>query len=200
MAKTGKKKTGKKKTTKKNTETEIKPLKGKQLLFAENYLKRPENQTQAYIDAGYKATGDSAKVSASQLLKNPNVAAHIERRRAELQEKADVELIDLIREVGRLALSDIRQLYDEKGDFLPIHELPDDIAAAVAGIEMGVEFDADKNPCYYIKKIRIWDKNPAQERLCKILGAFEKDNKQKTDPLTALMDAIDGKSTNIPGD
>ena len=60
-------------------------------------LAKGKTQEQAYIDAGYSENG--ARVSASQLLTNPNVAARV----AELQERAAIrvewDIADAIREL-----------------------------------------------------------------------------------------------------
>jgi phage terminase small subunit len=60
-------------------------------------LAKGKTQEQAYIDAGYSENG--ARVSASQLLTNPNVA----KRLTELQERAAIrvewDVVDAIREL-----------------------------------------------------------------------------------------------------
>jgi hypothetical protein len=39
-------------------------------------------------------------------------------------------------------------------------------------------------------KFKMVDKNPAVERLMKHFGLYKRENAQKTDPITALMDEI----------
>lgn len=70
-------------------------------------LAKGKTQEQAYIDAGYSENG--ARVSASQLLTNPNVAARL----AELkQDIANVAILDVAAVVTRLVR------YADKGEQL----------------------------------------------------------------------------------
>lgn len=66
-------------------------------------LAKGKTQEQAYIDAGYSENG--ARVSASQLLTNPNVAARV----AELQERAamrvELTLADIIAEIEQARIA-----------------------------------------------------------------------------------------------
>lgn len=49
-----------------------------------------KDQTQAYIDAGFKSTGDAARANASRLIANDNVAQAVAAGREVLQIKAGV--------------------------------------------------------------------------------------------------------------
>jgi phage terminase small subunit len=64
----------------------------------------------------------------------------------------------------KIALSDIRALFDEKGKLRPIHEWSDDIAAAVAGID-----HRHRPRGGTVRKVKLWDKNAALEKLMKHL-------------------------------
>ena len=65
----------------------------------------------------------------------------------------------------------------------------------MAGIEVVEQFEgAGKDRVFvgYLKKYRIADKNSALEKLFRHHGLYERDNEQKTDPLTSLLHAIAG--------
>ena len=156
----------------------------KQQRFVEEYLV-DLNATQAYIRAGYMARGNAAEVNAARLLRNAQVTAAIAAQRAKLSEAAQVETVQVVKELARIALSDVRKVFNEDGSVMHPREFDDATAAAVASIE----FDPEGG-----FKIKLWDKNSAADKLMKHLGGYERDNKQKTDPLSELLKALPQKS------
>jgi hypothetical protein len=75
----------------------------------------------------------------------------------------------MLEEEKAIAFSDIRKLFDEHGSLIEPHQLPDDIARAVAGIEI-IDLEAGKK-----YKYKLWDKGKALDRLEKIFGMFAPD-------------------------
>jgi len=159
-----------------------KGLTDKQQRFVEEYLV-DLNATQAAIRAGYSEK--TANRMASENLSKPDIAAAITAARAKLSEAALVETAQVVKELACVALSDVRKVFKEDGSVKRPHELDDATAAAVAS----VEFDPEGG-----FKIKLWDKNSAADKLMKHLGGYERDNKQKTDPLTELLKALPQKS------
>lgn len=95
----------------------------------------------------------------------------------QVKRKALERLADLIdpdralREAARLAYSDVRQLFDAEGNLLPVHQLPDHIAAAVASIEVVKKnLAAGDGQTDQVHKIKLWDKPKNLEMLFKHLG------------------------------
>jgi phage terminase small subunit len=78
-----------------------KKLSVKQLRFVDEYMKEP-NATQAYIAAGYSENG--AGQSAYTLLRRPEVAAELDRRRAQIAKKNDLTAERIMKELGDIAL------------------------------------------------------------------------------------------------
>lgn len=76
-----------------------------------------------------------------------------------------------MRETARLAYSDVRELFTEDGKLLPIHQWPDDVARAVAGVEV-VRGNIDKGDGKFddVVKIKLWDKSKSLENLLKHHG------------------------------
>ena len=107
--------------------------------FATEYTK-DFNGTQAAIRAGYSKR--SAYSTASRLLKRAEVqellSKAVERRTAvaaKAIEVADITADRLYLEAARIAFADLRELYNEQGQLRPVREWPDDIAAAIPGVE-----------------------------------------------------------------
>lgn len=144
----------------------------KQEHFVAEYLK-DFNATQAAIRAGYSPK--TAAEQACRLLTNVNVAAAVETGRAKLTQKAGITAERVLEEIGRIAFSDVRSLYDPNGHLKPIHELDDATAATIAGIEVDVERGKTKSGeeetiVTHTHKIKRWDKNRALDTLAKHFG------------------------------
>ena len=78
-----------------------------------------------------------------------------------------------MREINRLAHSDLRKFYDEHGNLLPIHELPDDLAACIASIEVVKRnLTSGDGKQEFVYKIKLWNKVQALELLGRHQGLF----------------------------
>lgn len=169
----------------------------KKVLFVEAYLSNGGNATQAALEAGYSQGGASKQ--GYRMSKDPEIVSMLDIRRKSLLETMDRHRIEravdielnterLIREVARIAFSDARNIYHPDGKMKRLDELDDVTAAAVASYEVSPDGTI---------KYKFWDKNSAQERAAKIIGAFEKDNHQKTDPLADLLGKLSGKVLGV---
>jgi len=69
------------------------------------------------------------------LFGKPHIAARVEELTSELLKASDITAKRVMLELGRVAFSDVRKLYRPDGAMVPIHELDDDTAAAIAGLE-----------------------------------------------------------------
>lgn len=88
-----------------------------------------------------------------------------------------------LREIARLAYCDPRKFFYDNGAPKPIHELDDDSAAALAGMEVTEEYEGsgqDRVFKGFTKKYKLADKNAALEKAMKHLGQYEQDNKQRS--------------------
>lgn len=173
-----------------------KPLNDKQSRFVDEYLV-DLNATKAAIRAGY-----SQKTAYSQgfdLLKKPEIAAEIEKRRQLQAEKAGLTVERVLQEAMRLAFFDIRKLVGKDGHPLPLSDLDDDTAAAIQGLDVATIGNADVG-IGQVLKYKIADKNSAIERLFKHLGLFERDNKQNNpgDAMSAFLAELSARGSRLP--
>lgn len=187
---------------KKKAKRESKKTQAHDAAFVELYLATmPRNGKRAYMALHPDVKEASAEVLASRLLRKVRVAALIEARTKELQQKLEVNTENVLKALGRIAFFDIRKLYDASGNLKAPHELDDDTAAALASIESEELFEGrgeDREHVGTARKVKIFDKNPALANAMKHLGMFEKHNKQVTDPVRELLAAIDGRSKLAP--
>lgn len=162
-------------------------------VFVQEYLK-DKHATNAAIRAGYSA--HTAKQIGSRLLQDPEIRAAVDAAEDAHLEKVAAEtgisIQRVLTEVARLAFFDPRKLFKPDGSPLPINELDDDTAAALAGLEVLEEFEGkgeDRVFVGYTKKYKVSDKNSALEKLMKHLGAYKRDNEQNapTNAIAALL-------------
>jgi phage terminase small subunit len=101
-------------------------------------------------------------------------APQVKRKAAQRIADMLAEAIDpnrVLREAGRLAYSDIRQLFDGEGNFLPINQWPDDIARAVSSVEVVKKnVTTGDGKVDDVLKVRLWDKTGRLQDLMKHHG------------------------------
>ncbi len=133
-------------------------------LFCQEYLVDLDLKAAA-IRAGYKAS--YAQARAYELLQRPPIAARIKAAMAKREKRTEVTSDRVVKELARIAFSDLRGAVVEsdsgRSKFLQLHELPDDLAAAVQSIEI------DEHGVKY----RLWDKNAALTNLGRHLSMFQ---------------------------
>lgn len=152
----------------------------------------PKPQTSAYeqlspryrrfVDAYVKgATGSDAyrEVAkcrhpsdlAGRLLRKPEVIAAIEERNAWLVSEVGVRQFQVIREMAWIATCDPRKLVNGEGVAIPLHQLPEDIAACISSVEVEqISFNGETGTRY---KYRFWDKNKALDKLGQYLKLWD---------------------------
>jgi hypothetical protein len=80
---------------------------------------------------------------------------------------------ELLGRAAALARTDIARLLDAQGKWLPLHEMPPDVTAVIAGIEVD-EIQVGENVIGVTKKIKMRDSHQALvtlARIRKMLGA-----------------------------
>jgi phage terminase small subunit len=136
----------------------------KQNAFVAEYLK-DLNATQAAIRAGYSAR--TAEKIGSENLQKPEIRGPIDEALSRRAERVEVKTDDVLRELLRLAMVDIGQAYDAAGHLKPLHEMPEDVRRAIAGLESRVDGEGAT-----ILKVKFWDKTRGLEMLGRHLKMF----------------------------
>lgn len=143
-----------------------KKLTDKQQQFVEEYLV-DLNVTQAALRAGYSEK--TAYSIGHENLKKPEVQEAIQKAVQERQERTRVTADQVVNELARIGFSDLRKAFDEQGNLKKPNEIPDDVASALAGIDVVATSNEET---LYTKKVKLWDKKGALELLGKHLGLF----------------------------
>lgn len=155
-------------------------LTGPQEMFAAG-VAQGLSQAQAYRNA-YPASAkwkdESVWQRASKLAADAKVQSRVQELLKQAAANNEVTVDRVVKELARLAFFDIRKLVNTDGTPLPLHNLDDDTAAAVSGLEVARVGNAMIGEGEVLK-FKLADKKGALELLGKHLGAFEQDNKQK---------------------
>lgn len=136
----------------------------KQQLFVKEYLV-DLNATQACIRAGYSKP--TANRMGTYLLSNPVLKRLIQEGMDKRHEKVRLTADEVLKEIEKLALVDFSKAYDEKGNLLLPHQMPEEIRKAVGGIETRKLRNGA-----IIKKLKFWDKTKALELYGRHLKLF----------------------------
>lgn len=151
----------------------------------------------AYIETGnaseaYRRAYCAAKMKdktiwerASNLMANSKVSARVAELRQAASDMAVVSEARVIEELARIGLFDPGELFAEDGSLLSVKKMPPEVRAAIASIEVE-EIDVDGKVIGRVKKVKLWDKNSAADKLLRHLGAYEKDNRQRLGVLADL--------------
>lgn len=82
----------------------------------------------------------------------------------------------ILSELHGLAFVDIRDIFDDNHKLLPPKDWPDNVAKAIAGIDVFEEYEKDRDGAMelsgYVKKVKLYDKLKSIELLGKDLGRF----------------------------
>lgn len=160
-------------------------LNPRQRILADKFLELGE-ATAAYRAAGYKAKTDQAAYSgASEILSHPKVSAYVQMRRQEQAKNLDYGVQRVLQEVARIAFFDARRMFNKDGNLLPVHEMDDDTAAALASVEVRRQTlegkqcgpddkeSQDVNIVETISKVKVNDKGAALDKLMRYHGLYK---------------------------
>lgn len=162
-------------------------LKPRHVKFIEELLADPAmNASAAYRKAGFK--GAHADSHSYHLKNRPGVKAEIERRLAERAKKYEITAEMVLRELARVAFSDLRRCVDADGRLLGLEQMGEDTRRAVAAIEV-----QEIGPVEVVKKVKLWDKLAALEKLGKHLGMFVEKKELTISGLEEFMRGLNGE-------
>ena len=185
-----------------------KKLNAKQLQFCKEYL-IDLNATQAAIRAGYSKK--TARQKAHNLFTLVYIEKEIQRLIKKRSKRTEITIDRVLQELAIIGFLDIRNAFDDEGRLLPIHEMPEDIARALGGIDITttkttIDIIAEENvrevEQALLKKIKIIDKKGALELIGRHLAMFtdrsilvdEREDFEGNDPEAYVKDAISRQS------
>ena len=135
---------------------------------------------QAAIRAGYSPK--TATEMGYENLRKPHIAAEIQKAMEARNLRVEIGGDAVVRKLWEIGHSDIRALFDAKGNLLHPQEWPDDIAFLVAGFDVVVKPLGD-GEVEHVVKVKIADRRGYLDMLMRHLGLYDQDNKQKQPPV-----------------
>lgn len=175
-----------------------KGLTPKQIRFVDEYLV-DLNAAGAARRAGYSVK--TADKIGYENLRKPEIALAVEAKRKQLAGELGITRERVLREMAKLAFSDLRELYNVDGSLKPPHEWSDNAAGAVAGIETVEEFaknaKGQNELVGYVKKVKLWDKGKQVENLLKHMGMAEDKPVSTMTPLEQMQPSFDALAAKL---
>lgn len=138
-------------------------------LFAREYI-RDCNTRRAAVVAGYSP--ETAVTIGQNLLLEPDVIARIDALIVERRHQLKADAGQVISQLLTIATFDVRSLYDDRGELLPVHLWPPEAGQVVASMEITDVSGDDEAGFSITKKVKLVDKSKALEMLGKHLGMF----------------------------
>lgn len=86
---------------------------------------------------------DFAPEYGRRLTLTPHVAARIQELTTTMLERHHITADRVMLELARIGFGDMRKAFDERGELKPVHELDDDAAAIISGVEVEVRNERD---------------------------------------------------------
>jgi phage terminase small subunit len=175
----------------KKTQAQKKRLTQKQRVFCHEYVKS-SNATQSAILAGYTKTNASAVSCA--LLKKPHIQDYLSQLTGEKLQQVNIETEDVLKELGTLAFSNMKNLArwnDPEG--VVVHssdDIPDEIAKCISSVEDVLDKEGRKAGV----RIKLHDKIKPLEILAKYVNILvqpasgKKDDPVHTRDLGAILE------------
>lgn len=155
------------------------------------YYAESGNKLDSYRRAGFAVKNDSqACVSASYILKKPQVKALVEMLRQQAIDTALATIEEVVQGLRRAANADVRGLFGPDGEMRPPAEWPDDIVAAISGVEIDELHDWEVDPETGKKrkvkvgltwKVRLEKKTESRKLLAQWLGMLKGTDDAKGD-------------------
>lgn len=141
-------------------------------MFAKEYVVDLDI-TQAAVRAGYSPK--TAAQQGSRLFAREDVQKMIQAEMQRRSERTEITADRVLQEYARLGFFDPRKLFNDDGSPKGIHELDDDTAAVLAGLEVMEVYEGhgeNREFVGYLKKYKLANKLGALDSIARHLGMF----------------------------
>lgn len=158
-------------------------LSQQEVTFCLEYIKGGCNATTAAAAAGFSKR--SSHVQGCRMLKLDKIQKYIALARKDLSLRIKISSDMIALEMAKIAFSNVKRVFDETNQIRSLHELPDDVTAAIASVESEELFEGvghQRNQIGYTKKLKMHDKMGALKGLNDMLGFNKPMKVAATDP------------------
>lgn len=150
------------------------------LIFCKEYI-RTGNATGAWSLAFPQSIAEynSRRASASKYLKNPATQRMIAKLRDRTFRDIALSLEEIVAENLNIVRFDPARLFDESGKFKEWSDIEPEDRRCISEVKVDETFDNDGIPTR-TTTVKAHKRDGALDRLAKMLGAYERDNAQKS--------------------
>lgn len=153
--------------------------------------------------AGYSP--DNCDQQGYMLKLRPEIRARIKELTRKKLTRADCTADRVMQELARVAFASVKDMFDEEGNLIPVHELPDDVACTISGIDVEYKVergrDEDGNQTQVVSrvaKIRRASKNDALKVLAQHLKLIGPTPEEVGDAAMAFAKALEAANRRAP--
>jgi len=180
-------------------------LTAQQQLFIDAILAdKSFNATNAARAAGYK----NAPQAANSLMKKPVIQAMLGKAFHQRRNEFKLDQVRILQELQLIALANPKEMYDEHGNLLSIHQMPDSIARCLSGFDVQITTrgQGETTETVTAVKPRFWSKLEALHLIAKHLGMLVELSKSQNDIgatpemlnlLTHLLEKVEQQPSNV---
>ena len=145
----------------------------KQKYLVDELIANPlKPKSRIYKDAFDSKTTQSANVQVERHLADPRVQNYYNKEMQAQMDRVHIRQDNVLNELAALALFDVRCLFDEEGNLLPINEWPIEAGHAVASFNIREVVNSDGEVKGRDINFKLWDKPRALELLGKHMQLF----------------------------
>ena len=156
-------------------------------VFAMEYVLNGGNGTEAYMAVYPKAKRTSAAANAHKLLRIAEVQDKVRRLRTANHDLAMVTYEETLQEIGKLAMFDPAEMFDEDGRLLPLTEMPEAARKMVHEVEFTLQ-DYDEDYVRRMVKVKYGkDKAKYLDMLMKHYGGYEAHQRQGATQIAVIQ-------------
>jgi phage terminase small subunit len=146
----------------------MKKLTLKQERFIQEYL-WDENAQRSAIAAGYSQR--TAAQIGYQLLQLTSVQRAIAKGQAERAQRCQITRDRTLKELARIAFSDLGEAFGDEGQLLSVKEMPEAVRRVISSVKVRRVKTGDDTEDEIIE-VKTWSKDAALDKLCKHLGIY----------------------------
>lgn len=175
-----------------------KPLLPKQERFCQEFL-IDLNQTQAAIRAGYSKR--TASNTSFKLMQHERIRRRIQILMNRRSDRIEIDQDTVLQECAIVALSDIGELFDQRGALKAIWEVPELTRRAISSVEVVTRTLPDGSrgaDIEYVHKIKLWDKMSGLDKLGKHLKLFDRAAETDAEDVARRVRARIASSLGLP--
>jgi len=175
--------TPKKKHTRRRTSSkgDVRTIREQDMLMCHAYLENGLNKSEALrtvMPQSKTWKQNSVYTRAAAIFARPEVKEYLNSLRNQTRQKAEEKLAinteRVLRELARIAFSDIRKIFDSDSNLMKVADVDDDTAASISSIEVITKpsKDSKNDAVETVVKIKCYDKIRALDGIGKYLGLY----------------------------